>query len=124
MAEATQTTTTTKRQDRVQLAGEIIDRLDIAKHLIMAEPINCRLALALRILRQSVDDVADLAGACDERERRDRETIRRAAAPLPRRKRTILQRLDAVAFTGIVGLAILLAAAWIGASVAIRAGWL
>ena len=111
------------RQRRVKLAGETIDRIDIARHLIMAEPVSCRLALAMRLLRTTVDDVAELAGIEDEKERQA-EAIKRAAAPLPVKRRTIWQKLDAAAFVGIVGTAMVLAAAWIGASVAIRAGWL
>ena len=78
MAAKTPKATPCARQARVQLAGAIIDRLDIARHLVMAEPISSRLALALRILRQTVDDVADLAGIEDELERREAEAIRRA----------------------------------------------
>lgn len=82
MAAATSKTAPRARQARVQLAGAIIDRLDIARHLVMAEPISSRLALALRILRQTVDDVADLAGIEDELERREAEAIRRAVGDL------------------------------------------
>jgi hypothetical protein len=67
---------------RIDQAGGIIDRLDIARHLIMAEPVSCRLALALRILRQTVDDIAELAGNADELERREAEAIRQAVGDL------------------------------------------
>ena len=74
------------RDRRVKLAGETIDRIDIARHLIMAEPVSCRLALAMRLLRTTVDDVAELAGIEDEdaRKRREAEAIRRAVVPLPK----------------------------------------
>jgi|GEM_PF-2499581 len=114
------------RQHPVELADSILDRLSIARCLLLQEPISCRLSLVLRILNTTCDDVATLAGERVEQERRDREaeSIARAAAPRPRRKRTILELLDAVAFVGIVGLALIGAAAWIAASVAIRLGWL
>lgn len=124
MAEATKTTTTTGRQARLAIAHAASDRADIIRHLLRAEPVSCRLSLALELLERLADDIAELAGACDERERREAETIARAAEPRPKRRRTILQKLDRLAFVTIVGLALLGAAAWIGASVAIRAGWL
>lgn len=76
--------------------------------------------------RTTVDDIADLAGDDLEEQRREREaeTIRRAVAPLPMKRRTIWQKLDQAAFVTIVGLAVAGAAAWIGASLAIRVGWL
>ena len=42
MAEKTPKTSAIGRQGRVQLAGEIIDRIDIAR--AVAEPVNGRLA--------------------------------------------------------------------------------
>jgi hypothetical protein len=97
------------RDRRVKLAGEIIDRIDIARHLVLAETVSSRMALALRILEQTADEIAILAGiADDDRERREAEAIRRAAEPPPRRtRRSFLAGLDAVAFTIGVGLAVL-----------------
>ena len=60
---------------------------------------TCRLALALRLLEQTADDIAELAGIEDE-------TARQAAAPV-RRRRAFFDRLDAVAFTIGIGLAVL-----------------
>lgn len=47
---------------RLEHAAAILDRLDIARHLLRLEPLSTRLALAQQLLEQTADDVADLAG--------------------------------------------------------------
>ncbi len=47
---------------RIDLAAEILDRLDIARHLLRLQCVDTRTALALQLLEQTADDVADLAG--------------------------------------------------------------
>ncbi len=47
---------------RIERAVAILERLDIARHLLRLETVDTRLALALQLLEQTVDDVADLAG--------------------------------------------------------------
>lgn len=123
MAEQTNRAPSFGRQSRLAIAHEATDRLDIARHLIKAEPVSCRLALVLQLLERAVDDVAELAGE-PEADARELQAIRRAGQPLPKRKRTIWQKLEAVAFVGIVGLAVAGAAVWIGVGLAIRWGWL
>ena len=109
-----------RAEQRVELAGQILDKLDICRRLIEMHPIDSKLSLARQLLGCAADQIADLAGDEDH----ERRAIKRAAAPLPVKRRAILDRLDQMAFVAIVGLAGLLAAVWLGASVAIRAGWL
>lgn len=110
MAEATPKTPRNGRQARVDLASGIIDRLDIARHLLLAEPVSCRLALAMRLLRTSVDEVAELAGIEDEREKREAEAIRNAVAPRPLpRERPQWPLVLALALAGAGALAFVLA---------------
>ena len=118
MAEATQTTTTTKRQDPVELADGILDRLSIARCLLMQETVTCRLSLVLRILNTTCDDIATLAGERIEQERRDREaeTIRKAAMPVQRKRVGAFQRLDLLVYYGLTGAAVWAATLWIGYS--------
>lgn len=47
---------------RIEHAVAMLDRLDIARHLLRLEPLSTRTALALQLLEQTADDVADLAG--------------------------------------------------------------
>ena len=47
---------------RIDLAAEILNRLDIARHLLRLQSVDERTALALQLLQQTADDVADLAG--------------------------------------------------------------
>ena len=47
---------------RIDMATAILDRLDIARHLLRLQPVDTRIALALQLLEQTTDDVADLAG--------------------------------------------------------------
>ncbi len=93
------------RQRRVEMATGIIDRVDIARHLVMAEAVSCRLALALRLLRTTVDDVAVLA-----RIEAEAEAIRRAAAPLPRKPEPARQTMREVPAIGRVAAAALFVA--------------
>jgi hypothetical protein len=66
---------------RIDEAGAIVDRLDIARKLIELHAPDNRLALARQLLRQTADDVATMAGIEDETTaaRREAEAIRRAA---------------------------------------------
>ena len=124
MAEATKTTTTTNRQDPVALADGILDRLSIARCLLLQETVTCRLSLVLRILNTTCDDVATLAGERVEQERRDREaeTIRKASAPV-RRRRGILDRVDSAIALGVMGAALLFIAGWLLYSMLHHAGF-
>lgn len=47
---------------RIDLAAAILDRLDIARHLLRLQAVDTRTALALQIIEQTADDIADLAG--------------------------------------------------------------
>jgi len=47
---------------RIEHAAAILDRLDVARHLLRLEPVGTRTALVLQLLEQTADDVADLAG--------------------------------------------------------------
>lgn len=69
-----------RTEQRIELAGAILDKLDICRRLIEMHPVDSRLALARQLLGCAADQVAELAGADDDRER---AAIRRAAAPLP-----------------------------------------
>ena len=109
-----------RAEQRVELAGQILDKLDICRRLIEMHPVDSKLALARQLLGCAADQIAELAGDED----RERRAIKRAAAPLQVKRRTILDRLDQVAFVTIVALPVAGAVAWIGASLAIRAGWL
>jgi hypothetical protein len=66
MAEHSFKTTSGKRQSRLDLAHAASDRADIVRHLLRAEPISPRLALALQILGRLIDDIAALAGDAAE----------------------------------------------------------
>ena len=125
MAEATKTTTTTSRQDPVELADSILDRLSIARCLLLQETVTCRLSLVLRILNTTCDDVAELAGERVEQERRDREAeaLAKAAAPVRRRRRGILERVDSAIALGVIGAAVAFAGGWIAYSIGYRAGF-
>ncbi len=47
---------------RIERALRMLDRLDIARHMLHLEPVNSRTALALQLLEQTADDIAELAG--------------------------------------------------------------
>lgn len=81
-ADARHSPTFSRAQERrIDQAGAIIDRLDIARRLIELHAPDNRLALARQLLRRTADDVATMAGIEDETdaERREAEAIRRAA---------------------------------------------
>lgn len=102
---------------RVEQIGAILDKLDICKKLIELYPIDSRLALARQLLDCCADKIAELA------EDGEMAAIRRAALPRPKRKRTFLERLDAVAFTTIVGLVAAFVGGWVLYSAGYHMGW-
>ncbi len=90
---------------RHELTSRIIQRLDMVRRLIEAEPIDCRLALAGQLVRRCADDVCALA------------TTRRFPIDLdpPRERRasvgTLLAFGATVAFAGGVAVFLLASAA-------------